>query len=609
MNIGKSIIWRLVVPIPVVTIIGLAIIWATLPGMVADDARDTAVNNAVRTANQFKTIRGYYTKNVIAKAVKTGALKPSVNHADEPGSIPLPATLIHDLSALLAEADTTINLFSEFPFPGRSTRRLDDFQTAAWAFLQSNPDDVFARRETRDGREIVRVGVADRMVAKGCVDCHNSVAGSPKTDWRLGDVRGVLEVATVIDGPLAQGTALSNRMLIGAAVTALLLLALTVLVARSVANPIGRMTRAMQRIADGEESVEIPARGRSDEIGSMAETLEVFRAGIVERERLQSEKGGSELRAQEEESRHERARLEAQAEAERREADARIQAERRQAMRELADTFERSVGGVIDGLSGAAEQMQSSARVMSSAAEATNQQSAAVAVASDDASANVQTVASAAEELAASVQEVSRQAAQSATISSAAVKETQRTNDRIAGLAEAGQRIGEVVTLINDIASQTNLLALNASIEAARAGDAGKGFAVVANEVKSLADQTARATEEIASQINAIQDSTTDAVEAIQSISATITEINDIATGITAAVDEQGAATREIAESASHASTGTHEVSAKIAHVTDGTAKTGGAAEQVAAAANELTAQSEVLRRTVDEFLEWVREA
>ena len=215
----------------------------------------------------------------------------------------------------------------------------------------------------------------------------------------------------------------------------------------------------------------------------------------------------------------------------------------------------------------------------------------------------------AAEELAASVQEISRQVAQASTIASSAVEEAQRTNDRIGGLAEASQRIGEVVTLINDIASQTNLLALNATIEAARAGDAGKGFAVVATEVKSLADQTAKATEEIASQINAIQNSTKDAVEAIGGISTTIAEISEITSSISASVEEQGSATSEIAQSVSQAATGTQEVSEKIAGVTSGTAKTGGAAEQVSSAANELAEQSVVLRRTVDDFLGRVRAA
>jgi HAMP domain-containing protein len=349
MTANKSIIWRLVIPIPVVTIAVLALIWVMLPRMVADNVRDAAVDNAVQTANQFKTIRGYYTKNVISKAVKSGALKPSFNHSTEPNSIPLPATFIHDMSALLSEANTRVNLFSAFPFPLRGERTLDDFQTEAWAFLQENPKSVFVRRETSDGKEVVRVGVADHMTAQACVNCHNSHSESPKTDWKLGDVRGVLEVATVIDGPLAQGASLSNSLLIGAAITAVILLVLTVMVARGVASPIGRITRAMRLIADGDDTVEIPARGRRDEIGTMAETLEVFRAGLVERERLQSEHRESELQVQEEKSRHERERLEAQAktEAEQRETEERGQAERRQVLLDLADTFEQGVGHII----------------------------------------------------------------------------------------------------------------------------------------------------------------------------------------------------------------------------------------------------------------------
>ncbi len=274
---------------------------------------------------------------------------------------------------------------------------------------------------------------------------------------------------------------------------------------------------------------------------------------------------------------------------------------------QMADRFEQSVMAVVESVSSGATEMESSARTMQTTAEETSQRATTVAAASEEATSNVQTVASAAEELSSSVEEIGRQVAQSTKIAQSAVEETSRADEKVQGLAEAAQKIGEVVNLINDIASQTNLLALNATIEAARAGEAGKGFAVVASEVKSLATQTAKATDEIASQINAIQSATTDAVTAIQGISSTIAEISEISTAIASAVEEQGAATREIAGNVQQAATGTQEVSSTIAGVTQTATETGEAANQVLEATGELAQQAEMLRKQVDEFLVEVR--
>ena len=274
---------------------------------------------------------------------------------------------------------------------------------------------------------------------------------------------------------------------------------------------------------------------------------------------------------------------------------------------QLADNFEANVKGVVEMVSSGSTEMQGAAQSMSSTAEETSRQATAVAAAAEQASANVQTVASAAEELSQSVEEVGRQVEQSNKVAENAVQEAKRTNEKVQGLAEAAQKIGDVVNLINDIASQTNLLALNATIEAARAGEAGKGFAVVASEVKSLAGQTAKATEEIAAQVGAIQSATTEAVSAIQGIGNTIGEISKIATVIASAVEEQSAATKEIATNVNQAAVGTQEVSNNISGVTQAAGETGEAANQVLASAGELSQQAEILRKQVDDFLVEVR--
>mgnify|MGYP003642668377 CR=1 FL=1 len=273
----------------------------------------------------------------------------------------------------------------------------------------------------------------------------------------------------------------------------------------------------------------------------------------------------------------------------------------------MAENFENTVKAVVEAVSSSANQVQSAAQSMSATAEETSQQSATVAAASEEATSNVQTVASAAEELSSSIEEISRQVSQSTKISNDAVEEATKANEKVQGLAEAAQKIGEVVNLINDIASQTNLLALNATIEAARAGEAGKGFAVVASEVKSLATQTAKATEEIGAQIDQIQTATNDAVQAIQGINQTISEISEISTAIASAVEEQGAATREIAGNVQQAATGTQEVSSNIVGVSQAAEQSGATATEVLQVATNLSEQADTLSRHVDEFLEQVK--
>ncbi len=265
--------------------------------------------------------------------------------------------------------------------------------------------------------------------------------------------------------------------------------------------------------------------------------------------------------------------------------------------------FEDTVAPALEAVMTTAGDMQKTARGLTATAEQSSQQAAAVAAASEQASTNVQTVASASEELSSSIAEIGRQVAESARITGQAVQETQRTNEEIRTLAEAAQRIGDVVKLITDIAGQTNLLALNATIEAARAGEAGKGFAVVASEVKGLANQTAKATEEIASKIAEMQTVTGRSVEAVQAIGTTIGRINEIATTIASAVEEQAAATKEISRNVQQAAAGTSEVSSKIVQVNEAARKTGGAADDVLDASDRVSTETEKVRAEVKAFL------
>ncbi|PWC85037.1 methyl-accepting chemotaxis protein [Azospirillum sp. TSO5] len=347
------------------------------------------------------------------------------------------------------------------------------------------------------------------------------------------------------------------------------------LILTAVVRPVQTLTATMGRLANRELSAAVDGTERKDELGAMSRAVQVFKDGLIEADRL--------------------AAVEA--------AEQQSKARRAQAIERLLTGFETSSGAALRTVATAASELDATAHAMSAMAQQTSTQATVVASAAEQTSANVQTVATATEEMASSIREIGSQIARSADIAGKAVGEATQTSDAVRSLADAAQKIGEVVGLITDIASQTNLLALNATIEAARAGEAGKGFAVVASEVKNLAGQTAKATEEIASQIGAIQQTTQGVVTAITGIGGTIGSINDITTAIAAAIEEQGAATNEISRNVQQAATGTQEVTGSIVQVTQAAGEAGNAAVQVLSAAGELSRQAEMMRRDVEAFL------
>ncbi|MDB5620779.1 methyl-accepting chemotaxis protein [Tardiphaga sp.] len=358
--------------------------------------------------------------------------------------------------------------------------------------------------------------------------------------------------------------------------------AVATLMGRSMAKPIRALESAMRTIAAGNHTVVVPGAGRKDEIGSMAGAVEIFKNGLIETDRLRA--------AQEQQREH-------------------TQLERRDMMNALANRFESGVGSVVGAVGSAAGELRHTAQSMAATAEESMQQTAAVASASAEATQSAQAVAAAIEELNASISEIAQQVNESARVAGEAVNQANTTNSEVQSLAEAAQKIGDVVKLISEIAAQTNLLALNATIEAARAGEAGRGFAVVASEVKALATQTSKATDEISTQVNAIQIATRSSVDSIQGITSTIGKVSEIASAIAAAVEEQGAATLEIARNVADAARGTGEVSDNIAGVNDAARETGLAASRVVDSAADLSRNGEDLKTQVDAFLREVRAA
>ena len=419
------------------------------------------------------------------------------------------------------------------------------------------------------------MGVTSGTSVPSCVSCHARLMDQGK-----GDVLAVFSSSLSVKADRAelmrvQAAIAAISVVVGLAI----ILGLRVLFGRMVSAPLTRMTQAMTVLAEGDMAVAVPDKERQDEVGRMAGALQVFKDNMIRADRL--------------------------AAAQRDEQAAKLR--HGQQVESLCRDFDSGVTGIITVVSSAAGRMELMARSLSANADQTNREAVNAAGAAEQSTVSAQAVAGAAQELSASISEIARQMAKSSEASAAAAAEAGRTTHTVQGLAEGSARIGDVVKLINDIASQTNLLALNATIEAARAGEAGKGFAVVASEVKNLANQTAKATEDISSQIGAVQAATNEAVEAIASIVKRIEDINEIATSIASAVEEQGAATDEIARNVQQAAAGAEQVSRNVTGVTQAAGETGAAAGEVLTSARSLSSETDQLKAMVERFLQGIK--
>ncbi len=493
-----------------------------------------------------------------------------------------------------------------------------------------------------------RVDVAEKEIeaVKSSLDSARSLAASGIGKTAMDGLRGAVaefekaeeSLLVVRSNEAEAASSLQNTTIIaGVALTVVLSVLFGFGLSRVTATPIGRITALMGQLADGNKSIVVGDRERRDEVGGLARALEVFRVNAIEADRVateaaaqreelaRQEKAAAEAARQREEEERltaERRRQE-EAAAERRQAEekaARDAAERRREQQETAAReerarklmsivggFEAEVGSVVQIVASSSTEMHSSARSMATVVEGVSRQTQDAAAATEQTAANVQTVASATEELSASINEIASQVSTASRVAQSAVDQARRTDEIVRGLSVSAEKIGEVVSLINTIAGQTNLLALNATIEAARAGEAGKGFAVVASEVKSLANQTAKATEEISQQIGSVQAATEEAVAAIREVSTVIEQINEISGSIASAVEQQGAATREIARNVEDASVGANVTSKNVTAVNQGMGEAGGATTQVLAASEELSRQAERLRGQVEQFVIQVR--
>ncbi|OPZ78249.1 MAG: Methyl-accepting chemotaxis protein 4 [Alphaproteobacteria bacterium ADurb.Bin438] len=412
---------------------------------------------------------------------------------------------------------------------------------------------------------------------------HYFTIYKPLFDEVTGKQVGVLFLGSDSTKFINQLDGLGKIMLYTSIILSLIAGLIMFFVLRAQFAPIPILNDLILKLSNNDLNVSVPEqfKKRTDEVGSLSHSVEVFKNALVNVENM--------TREQEE--------LKRQAEI-----------ERKKAMLSMADDFDKNVGTIVNIVASTATEMEAIASTMADTAEKASSLATTGSAASEQASTNVQTVAAAAEELAGSITEIARQVAESSKISNVAVKESENTSKTMEKLSESASRIGEVVNLIKDVADQTNLLALNATIEAARAGDAGKGFAVVANEVKSLANQTAKATEEISVQVDDVQRTSNEAVDAISRIRDTINNMNEISGAIAAAIEEQGAATQEISRNIQQAAAGTQEVSSNIAGVNESVNEAGRAAGDVSLASRELSEQGERLKQEVTKFIKKIRE-
>lgn len=518
-NLG-GLFWKLALPVVALFTVAIIVLGFYIPNQIQERAIEGATSAAQQTAKQFKVLRKYYVQNILKKVKAGSDMRPAINHKNDPKAFPLPATMIHDLSELLKNEGTTVNLYSAYPFPNRKSRVLDKFQTDAWDYLVKNPGKVFVEETEKEGKSIVRVAVADTMVTEGCVNCHNSHPDTPRTGWKLGDVRGILEINNDISEQIAASATTGTKITFALIGTLLfIVIAIYFVYKLAIAKKLAVLNNSIKDLATG--SSDLTQRlddSGNDEISSLASGFNAF----LENHRVFI-KEISGAAQQLSESSTEMARVTGQAKEDSAEQKNQISMVAT-AVNEMATTIQEVAANTVTA--------DESARL-----------------ARDETSSGLQVVED------------------NIRITETLSNEIEKAAEVIQGLKTDSVSIGSVLDVIRGISEQTNLLALNAAIEAARAGEHGRGFAVVADEVRTLASRTQDSTVEIQEMIERLQQGTDSAVtvmaggietvsasvkqatqtgESLKSITAAVSSISDVNTQIASAIEEQSVVAEDI---------------------------------------------------------------
>ncbi len=590
----QTIAFRLTMPIPVFIVLCLGIAWVSVPRVLENSTIAFATSSATSMVNQIKKIRGYYTENVIMDVKASGDLSAGIKHENDPSVVPLPATFVHDVSRLFSEQDISLSLYSAYPFPGRADRKMDGFMQEAWDYLSINPDGIYKRQEVQNGETFLRVAVADQMVSDGCVSCHNAHPDTPKADWKVGDVRGVLEVRENIQAPLAASDMLTRNILIGIALAGLGLMLIALVTTRTITRPIGRICESMDTLASGKLDGHIPSADRGDELGQIGKSL------VSLQNDLKQARSAEEDRAEQQRE---------QDQVVERLSEGLINLASGDFSKPLVEPFPANneqlrldFNRTLETLSSTIVEVIGSANSIRDGASEISQASDDLSRRTESQAATLEQTAAALDEMTASVKSAAAGATRVESIMGEAKAEAEESDkvvqhavSAMTEIEHSARHISQIISVIDDIAFQTNLLALNAGVEAARAGDAGRGFAVVASEVRALAQRSSDAAMEIKSLIS-------DSSKQVEHGVDLVGKAGEALNSIVSRVDHISQLVSEMAVGSAEQSTGLGEINIGVTQLDQVTQQNAAMVEQATAASHLLNTDATKLSKLVSHF-------